>query len=130
MEQLHHAYRYNAVNALLLTTELEKILAALEENGIPVIPFKGVTLGERLYGDAALRESGDIDIIVPKRCVFEVRASPVERWIIDRLYELSPRQEDANIVRGNNHYNLIHSSNSLSVEIHWDIVSPHLGIPI
>ena len=128
MEQLHHAYRYNAVNALLLTTELEKILAALAENGIPVIPFKGVTLGERLYGDAALRESGDIDIIVPQDRVFEVRDLLVG-LNYRPLFELSQRQEEE-YVRGIHHYNLIHSTNSLSVEVHWDIVSPHMGIPI
>ena len=95
MEQLHHAYRYNAVNALLLTTELEKILAALEENEIPVIPYKGVTLGERLYGDAALRESGDIDIIVHRqRCDRDAKHILLSLEYRP-LYELSSRQKSA-----------------------------------
>ena len=74
-QQLQQAASMSVANTMLLTAELEKILAELEANGIPVIPYKGVTLGERLYGDAALRESGDIDIIVPFERVLEANRS-------------------------------------------------------
>jgi hypothetical protein len=49
---------------LRFTAELIKILNCLESHGIPAIPFKGPTLAESVYGNIALREFSDLDILV------------------------------------------------------------------
>jgi hypothetical protein len=41
-----------------------RLVAALEERGIKVLPIKGPLLGERLYGQAGARVSADIDLLV------------------------------------------------------------------
>jgi hypothetical protein len=43
----------------------------LGDAGIPVIPLKGIALGESLYGDPALRVLTDIDVLVPTKNVAE-----------------------------------------------------------
>jgi hypothetical protein len=51
----------------LLAPELARLLAVLDEAGIPAIPLKGVALAEALYGDPGLRVFSDIDILVPAK---------------------------------------------------------------
>jgi len=47
-----------------LGAELESLLQDFAEHGIEVLPLKGPALGLALYGDAALRGSNDIDLLV------------------------------------------------------------------
>ncbi len=70
-QQLHDHYRANAARNLLLIDELFKIVELLGGSGIPVVPFKGPALAEQLYGDAALRECVDLDILLRARDVPE-----------------------------------------------------------
>ena len=52
-------------SALVMQMLTWRLLAALSEAGIVAMPLKGPFLSERLYGDAALRSSTDIDLLVP-----------------------------------------------------------------
>lgn len=54
----------NAARNFLLTAELLKILSAFETHSIPAIPFKGPVNAMSIYGDVALREIEDLDILV------------------------------------------------------------------
>jgi hypothetical protein len=128
LTHLRMVNRFNVVKALQQTAELDRLTALLEQEGIPLFPYKGVALGEQLYGDAALRESGDIDIIVPKAQAMDAVAL-VRSSGYRPLYDLSPRQEQIYVL-GVNHYNLVHVDKSISLEVHWDIITPHHGIPI
>src|SRR5690349_17810454 len=47
-----------------LTCELARVVNALEDAGVPALPYKGPLLAHALYGDVALREFGDLDILV------------------------------------------------------------------
>ncbi|MGA8111354.1 MAG: nucleotidyltransferase family protein, partial [Acidobacteriaceae bacterium] len=50
--------------AFVWTSSLRETLAAFHQRDIPVISLKGPWLGERLYGDAALRSCSDLDLLV------------------------------------------------------------------
>jgi hypothetical protein len=63
--QLRAAFRMNALRNAFLAAELARVLRLLNDSGVPVIPLKGVTLAESLYGDSAFRVCSDIDILVP-----------------------------------------------------------------
>ncbi len=63
--ELKSAYLANALRNQLFAEELARLLKLLGEAGIPVIPLKGVTLAQSLYGDPAARVCSDIDILVP-----------------------------------------------------------------
>jgi hypothetical protein len=54
----------HAQRALLLTRELLKILNALSKKSVTAIPFKGPVLAEAVYGDLALRQFSDLDILI------------------------------------------------------------------
>ncbi len=61
---LEQSYQLNLRKALLLSNELIRILDQLSKLGIEAIPYKGVALAELIYGDIALRQSGDIDLLI------------------------------------------------------------------
>lgn len=62
---LKSLYLANALRNQMLAEELARVLSLLGDAGIPVIPLKGVSLAQSLYGDPAARVCGDIDILVP-----------------------------------------------------------------
>lgn len=58
------AHLESAAHAAMLERELGALRAAFSDAGIPLISFKGLPLGDRLYGDATLRPTCDVDLIV------------------------------------------------------------------
>jgi|HubBroStandDraft_6_1064221.scaffolds.fasta_scaffold02139_9 hypothetical protein len=64
MQALRQKYQTNLHKALFLSRELIRILDRLSPIGVDVMPYKGLALAELLYGDIALRQSGDIDLLL------------------------------------------------------------------
>lgn len=61
--------RAACVRSLSLTGELIHVLRALSAAGVQAIPYKGPVLAAQAYGDIALREFEDIDLVVRQRDV-------------------------------------------------------------
>jgi hypothetical protein len=57
----------NSCRNLALTAELFGVLQALEKHGVWATPYKGPVLAAQAYGDAAMRQFSDLDVIVPQR---------------------------------------------------------------
>jgi hypothetical protein len=64
LERLRDYFYANVGRNLFLTQKLLELLQAFESHGIPAIPYKGPTLAALIYGDLALRQIGDLDILV------------------------------------------------------------------
>jgi hypothetical protein len=64
MGVLAERYQANLHKALFLSRELISILDCLESAGVEAMPYKGLALAETIYGDIALRQSGDIDLLI------------------------------------------------------------------
>ena len=115
-----HAARLNAARVLMLTDELRAVLHVLADHDIPAMPYKGVALGASLYGDAGLRVSGDIDVIVPAtRRRAAVRALQEARGYTS-LYAFHSARQEQQYIRNIHHYNLVHPTRPVMVEVHWD----------
>jgi len=67
LDELHARYQSNARKNLMFTAELLRILDCLESHGIAAIPYKGPVLAEAIYGNLALREFSDLDLLVLRR---------------------------------------------------------------
>jgi hypothetical protein len=63
-QELEHIYQTNLHKALLMSRELIRIVHHLRSFDLDVMPYKGAALAEFLYGDIALRQTGDIDLLV------------------------------------------------------------------
>ena len=64
MQALKQHAQINLHKALFLSRELIRIVDCLAAIGVEVIPYKGLALAEAIYGDIALRQSGDIDLLI------------------------------------------------------------------
>ena len=67
LKELRDYFYANAGRNLLLARELLNIVDLLNAHGIPSIPYKGPALAASVYGNLALREFGDLDILVQVR---------------------------------------------------------------
>jgi hypothetical protein len=57
----------NAFINLSMVAELFRVLAALREQGIQAIPYKGPALAAQAYGDLAFRSFSDLDLVLRHR---------------------------------------------------------------
>ena len=64
VDRLRDHFHSNARSNLLLTEELLRLLDLLEARGIRAIPFKGPALAASVYGNVALRQFCDLDLLV------------------------------------------------------------------
>ncbi len=93
------SYQTNLQKALLLSRELIRIVDRLSELGIQVLPYKGLALAEAIYGDIALRQAGDIDLLVRPRDLPRVRDAVRELRYTPHL-SLSAAEERAYLNSG------------------------------
>ena len=62
--ELKLAYEANTRRNLLMLGELRTILGALTQHGIRALAWKGPVLAHRAYGDIALRQFFDLDLLI------------------------------------------------------------------
>ena len=122
-ERLKKTCRANTVRCLYLTAELINILRLFQAQNIPVIPYKGPVLAAQAYGDVALREFEDLDLIlrqsdIPKahEIIVSLGYKPKFDWI------LSPGAA-ASLVPGE--YNYRDEARRAMVELHTEITLRH-----
>jgi hypothetical protein len=125
-EQWKKTCRANTVRCLYLTAELINILRIFHSQNIAAIPYKGPVLAAQAYGDVALREFEDLDIILRQSDVPKAHAilvslgyKPKFDWI------LSPGAA-ASLVPGE--YNYRDESRRAMVELHTEITLRHFPI--
>ena len=104
-----------------LARELGLLLHLLDTAGIPVIPLKGVTLAQSLYGDVSLRVCADIDILVPADQV----AHALE-LILARGYRSDFRDPffAKLVLEHGRHYYLVSADDEapIPLELHWKLI--------
>jgi Uncharacterised nucleotidyltransferase len=137
LSQLRNASYTNAQNNLLQTAELLKLLKLFEANKIPVIPFKGPVLTASVYGNLALRQFGDLDILVQEQDVskaIEVLISqgyilPSQLTEVDRKFPFQVKhfQESQHHQKS---YNLVHQDRKVIVELHWLLTQKSFPFPL
>lgn len=73
MRRLDASHETNLHRSLLISLETIRVVDRLRSISIDVLPYKGVALAEAAYGDIALRQSGDIDLLIRSQDFFRVR---------------------------------------------------------
>lgn len=133
---LHHIQDYfQAVmlHCTALKRELADVSYALESASIPVVSFKGPTLAHGIYGNAVVRPSADLDILVARRDVGRAH-EVLRRAGYAPEAELSPAQKQIHL-RVDSVINLSRPApaplrevmpQGYAVELHWAITSPCL----
>ncbi len=119
LQTLAEAYYQSAAHNALLFKELERILEALGEAGIPVIVLKGAALAQTLYPDPALRPMGDLDLLVPINKLSQAASLVQATGYNVAMMELRPGLNQA----AGYHLHLRSSQPAnLALELHWTLI--------
>lgn len=117
----------NTRSNLLLTGELLKVLELFEQNGVPVVSFKGPSLALRIYGDVGLRQFGDLDLLVHRNDILKVKELLMSRGFKSML-ALTESQQAA-LLRFDCAYNF-DNEQGVMLDVHWDLVERHFSFDI
>lgn len=99
LKTLKESYQANLHKALFLAREFIRIVECLSQAGIELIPYKGLALAETIYGDVALRQSGDIDLLIHAADLKRMREALAELGYTPHV-RLSDDEEDAYLKSG------------------------------
>jgi hypothetical protein len=69
IERLHALAVTNERRSLVMGGQLLRLIGLLAEEGVEALPYKGPVMAELLYGDAGVRQSVDLDLLVRPRDV-------------------------------------------------------------
>ncbi len=72
IEHLRQLFQQNAHRNLFLAAELLRILDGFRASDLLAVPYKGPVLAEQAYGNLALRQFADLDVVVRHRDVAAV----------------------------------------------------------
>lgn len=108
-EFFHEAAVAEWASAHLRATRLESTLDALD--GVTVMPLKGPMLAEALYGDAGLRSSNDLDLLVHERDV-----PRAEFLLLRGGFQAQEGDDDS--------YHHTFQRGDVTVELHFDLAPP------
>ncbi|MFB2895115.1 nucleotidyltransferase family protein [Aerosakkonemataceae cyanobacterium BLCC-F50] len=107
--QLRDYFHANALHNLFLTKELLKLLSVFKAYEITAIPFKGPILATLAYDNLALRQFGDLDILVRKHDVLKAK-----EILISQGY-----QPTEVLLSCEHHF--IRDDGKINVDLHWGI---------
>jgi len=126
-QQLDGRFLANVARSLLLVQDLADVVDLLGRQGIPVVPFKGPALAESLYGNAALRDCVDLDILIRRRDVPQAVRTLVSAGYVDGK-QLTPAQQNAFVATQYEHPFL--SPSGILVELQWRIVPRYFSLAL
>jgi hypothetical protein len=125
LKTLQEHFEANDRRNLFLTGELIKLLYLFENNSIPAIPFKGPTLAASIYGDLALRQFSDLDILVQKQDILKVRDLLVSSGYTPE-FQFKKAQVET-LLKYQYEFPFIHKSGRIFVEVQWELVPRYLN---
>ena len=96
--------------------------------GIEAVPYKGPVLAACMYGNLALRQFVDLDIIVRRRDVF--RASDVLQSVGYRPNFPLTRAQEAGYLRSRYAVELERDDGYFAVELHWEVAPRYFAFPL
>jgi Uncharacterised nucleotidyltransferase len=104
---------------LRLIFELNRVIKTLNDNGIEVLPYKGLTLSVVAYGSLYLRHFNDVDFLVKKNKYLEVQN------ILHNLGYITPNYLPFHSVKSNNNfreyfgeYTAVHPKGNICIDVH------------
>jgi hypothetical protein len=129
LNQLRDHFFSNAQRNLFLIDELLKLLKLFKEHDIAAIPFKGPVLAASTYGNIALREFNDLDILLRKNDILRAKDLLTSVGYQPSGIQWTSAQE-TNEFQWGCEYTLVHEDGRRAVDLHWEITPKDFPFPI
>jgi hypothetical protein len=126
-EHLRDHFYDNSLRNLFLTGELLRILNVFGSHGVPAVPYKGPALAASVYGNIALRQFIDLDVMVHRHDVLEAKEVLASLGYRPQ-YQLTRAQEAA-LLASQCEYAFTHEDEESTVELRWEITE-HFSFPL
>src|SRR5581483_5885226 len=125
---LRAAANENAVSVFRYLSETRRLCDLLEQAGVPVRVLKGVPLSQAVFGDASVRDVGDIDLLIPPHA-----EETADRTLIadgffrnDPAAPLTPRRR-LSWRRHGKDYTYRSTRDDFEIDLHWRLFrNPHM----
>jgi Uncharacterised nucleotidyltransferase len=128
LDTLRHNFQAIAHRNLLLMQELLRLLKLFDAHQIQAVPFKGPILATAIYSNLALRQFGDLDILVHKKDILKAKELMLSHnyhaW-----HRLSKAEEIVHL-RVQFEYNFMRNDNQVFVELHWGFTPKYLAFDL
>lgn len=129
LDQLRDDFHNNARRNLFLTGELLKLLKLFEAHEISAIPFKGPVLAFSVYGNLALRQFSDLDVLVHKQDIPKAQELLVSLGYRP-LVQPTGAQKLALKRDGHLAFVFVGDNGRSFVELHWEIIRRYFSFPL
>ena len=117
LNYLRRSFHMNALKNDILSRELLRLLALFKAHDIPAVSFKGPILAVTVYGNLALRQFSDLDILVHKRDVLKARSLLLsDRY---RPYTQMTEAQEKAYFRDFHAYTVKRDDGRVNVDLHW-----------
>lgn len=127
LARLKEQVRANSVRSLVLSAELIRILESFAAAGIEAFPYKGPVLAVQAYGDVALREFADIDLVLRQRDVAAANRVLIHLGFAPQFPPIFTPDAASPLVPGE--YDYRHAERCLTVELHTELTLRHFPVP-
>ncbi len=127
-QALKRSYIATTAHYVRLAKSLTTLCAEFDRRGIDAVPFKGIGLSQRLFGDIAFRSCTDHDILVKKP-----QARAALQVLLDLGFQLSsysPSAEAADSLERFYSIELRHPESRVLVDLQWDIANGYAPPPL
>jgi Uncharacterised nucleotidyltransferase len=120
-------HRANATHALSMTSELLRLMRLFQENNLFALPYKGPALAAQLFGDVAMRQYGDLDVVIAREDWTIVNTLLCENeWKPEFTLPASQEELYQKIYKDHS-YCSIRTKHLL--ELHWEFAEPRMIFP-
>jgi hypothetical protein len=120
--RLELMYYANALRLMRFSQALEEVLEAFNEIGIQAVVLKGMALATQVYPVAALRQCGDIDVLIREEDLLRAEEALL------RLSYVTPGRGFPDEWFGQHRYHLsyLKREERIRLEMHWNLApQPH-----
>ncbi|MGH9559909.1 MAG: nucleotidyltransferase family protein, partial [Terracidiphilus sp.] len=126
LARLKDHVRAAAIHSLVLAAELIRILDALAAAGIQAIPYKGPVLAVQAYGDIALREFEDIDLVLRQRDIAAANKELIRLGFTPQFPPIFAPGDRSSMIPGE--YDYRETERQLTVELHTERTLRHFPV--
>jgi Uncharacterised nucleotidyltransferase len=130
LAQLTQHYHSNNLHCIKLGRALGSLVQDFADHKVPVLALKGITLAQAVYGNPALRDAGDLDLLIdPADARRAMALLESLGYQAHQPVPLTANQQKAWVhFKSEQHYH--HPQHGIELDLHWRLVDQQSGFTL